>query len=272
MLVEHLNVADHLGKTVLMHALEQGNSTLVDHILTACQGKDQKEDATQTRSLINVVDISGRCPLHYLPNNKALVEKILSLEAVTFAHLSYKDSHGRTPLMLLAENGSVEVFEAVASKCTGQQFSQLIKERDNGGKTVLHYAAYWDRVNLIPFLVSYNLDVNSQDTLGNTPLHMAAEQNGIDVFTEMIKYGPNLEIRNQKGLTALEIMGRRLDPKQLSSLRIWCESYAKCDSVGKLCLVACFLTLGVGSALLARNSNGNNSGGNNSGGGPVKVK
>jgi len=50
----------------------------------------------------------------------------------------------------------------------------LVFSKDDVGATPLHYAAIWDRKDVVELLLAHGDEINAKDNLGRTPLCQAA--------------------------------------------------------------------------------------------------
>ena len=71
------------------------------------------------------------------------------------------------------------------------------------GKTPLHKAARYGRVDLCQILVDNGADVNARTTAGTTPLHWAAEEGYYKVVQFLLENGANVNSKNVNGDTPL---------------------------------------------------------------------
>lgn len=81
---------------------------------------------------------------------------------------------------------------------------------NENGKTVLHYASYYDKVDVISFMLEAfmlqtDAEINSIDSEGNTPLHIAAANNNISTVMFLLQNGSDITLQNHSGETARNI-------------------------------------------------------------------
>lgn len=87
---------------------------------------------------------------------------------------------------------------------------KLLNKQDQFGRTALHYAVLFRKLEAIAELLGFGADLNIQDLQGRTPFHFAAIKNNRDIFLKLMthKVNPNLrDIHERKALSYL------LDPK-----------------------------------------------------------
>ena len=64
-----------------------------------------------------------------------------------------------------------------------------IYERDEKGRTALHYAV---EVKIVRLLIEKGVDVNAADVRGHTALHLAITEKRLETVRELIKSGGNV--------------------------------------------------------------------------------
>ncbi|XP_076660567.1 ankyrin repeat domain containing protein 6 diego isoform X2 [Halictus rubicundus] len=117
------------------------------------------------------------------------------------------DENGRTPLLLAAGAGHVDVCEALLLREID------VNAADNTGVTPLQKAASEGHLEVVELLLKYNANVARQDTVyGDTPLHTSARYGHAGVTRILISALCRVSDQNKNGDTALHIaaaMGRR---------------------------------------------------------------
>jgi len=97
-----------------------------------------------------------------------------------------------------AEQGNLDVVKGLV-----EGNSQLIVAADSRGYTLLHKAAYNNRLNVVEFLLSKGADINALSSSGSTPLHGAASYGHIEVVRFLLDKGASPDIVNSGGYTPL---------------------------------------------------------------------
>ena len=91
---------------------------------------------------------------------------------------------------------------------------KLLTEKDNGGSTALHWAAYTSSEDVLLFLI--NLDyfnneerrkhfIDSQDSNGFTPLHLSITSRSSRIVLKLLQNGASSDIKDKKGKTPLTL-------------------------------------------------------------------
>jgi len=100
------------------------------------------------------------------------------------ADLSASDYKGRSPAMLAAAKGHYSVLSTLLTKCSKNENCKF-DQRDDNGKTALHYAAENGQVQVIQLLCN-RIPVHTQDNGGMTALMLAAARGHGDVISKLI--------------------------------------------------------------------------------------
>ena len=96
------------------------------------------------------------------------------------ADLETKDDYGDTLLLIAVKNDAPEnVIDLLLER--GANVHAVAKDE----KTVLHYAAQTDKVEIIKQMIESGLSVNKDDKDGWTPLHVAVHH-GCKVAAEVL--------------------------------------------------------------------------------------
>ena len=139
------------------------------------------------------LDAKGRGPLHLAASMKDT--KILT---------RFLDTT-KTPINAVDHMGQSPLFEAVEAqhlpsvKLLVAKGARVDLRTRAFGDTLLHRAAALGQVEMIKFLVSQGLGVNTQDLVGNTPLHTAVAPQSLEA---LLSLGARMELKNILGETA----------------------------------------------------------------------
>jgi ankyrin repeat protein len=80
-----------------------------------------------------------------------------------------------------------------------------VNAKDNDGRTPLHWASYWNCIEIAKLLLERGADVNAKDNVGWTPLHWASRYNRIETAKLLIERGADLEAKTNGGMTPLYV-------------------------------------------------------------------
>ena len=91
---------------------------------------------------------------------------------------------------------------------------QLIKDKDSGGSTPLHWAAYSNAEDALLYLINLNifknekekLDfINMKDYQDFTPLHLSVTSKSSRIVMKLLQNGASPEIKNKNQMTPLDL-------------------------------------------------------------------
>jgi ankyrin repeat protein len=116
------------------------------------------------------------------------------------ANLTARDEYfGRTSLHAAADFGRVEVSRLLL------QYKADIYSHDNKGQTPLHLAVQYGTVNGARLLLEHGADVNARDNRHNTPLFVALMNGHLEVAGLLVDHGANIDAVDDKGRTAFQV-------------------------------------------------------------------
>lgn len=128
-----------------------------------------------------------------------------------------RNNMGKTPLHYAVTNGRPHVI------------AWLIEEgadadaQDMTGMTPLHVAATLNRHKVAAFLIEARADLTVRDDFGDTPLHTAAMHGRMDVLRVFVEHGASLKVRNNEGFTAAGLARRYRKHDAVEYLEQWVE-------------------------------------------------
>ncbi len=114
--------------------------------------------------------------------------------------VSAKNRLGESLLYVAAENESAALMTALIE--AGAEINAVNRD----GETPLHWAAMTGTFLAVKALADAGADLDAQDLrTGNTALHAAASHNDIVLIHYLLSKNVRTDIRNNNGLTALEL-------------------------------------------------------------------
>ncbi|MCE1248630.1 MAG: ankyrin repeat domain-containing protein [Firmicutes bacterium] len=100
-----------------------------------------------------------------------------------------------------AKSGDLAKVKEILSKNP-----ELISTQNEDGKTPLHLAAGWGRIEVMKYLISLKVDINIRNKDGGTPLHVAASQGQPEAARLLLKSGADVNaVRTVGKATPLHI-------------------------------------------------------------------
>lgn len=92
----------------------------------------------------------------------------------------------------IEDNNIEAVYKLVYRKgqCDGdmRQDTRYIYDTDDKGRTALHWAVKYNRLNMVQLLVrGKDADINAEDKKGLTPLHLAARYEHLEIFEYLVE-------------------------------------------------------------------------------------
>ena len=98
-----------------------------------------------------------------------------------------------------ARYGDLEAIEDFVAIGKGE-------ERDDQGRTALHYAVAYDQGAAAGALIENGVDVNATDAMGNTALHFAAGYGRGSAVNALLTVGVDPSVKNKDGKTAKDLI------------------------------------------------------------------
>ncbi len=160
------------------------------------------DDAKEVKFLIsqglspNTIDSNGN-PMLVLAIKDRSYGVIDVLLAAKDMDVDLSNKQGETPLMYAAINGDLPLVKTLVLKNKAQL--------DHIGWTPLHYACAKGHLEVAQFLLSNGAMVDSLSLGGTTPLMMAVQSGNDYLVKLLLDKGANLQLRNEAGLTAIDI-------------------------------------------------------------------
>lgn len=212
-----VDVPTHIGTTPLMYAACHGHISVMRILLDA--NADPYKESWYGTSL-HIAAERGNC------------DSIVQLLTAGI-DVNIKDSHGRTALecaldmgrstamLLLLDRGANIVSSDLSSMLSeiiglmmrserkdlmrklDQQIVDAITRLGEGHTSLLGWAVCSDKLEVLRFLISHGVNVNSQDPSGQTPLHFATACSSTRNMRVLLEHGAEVDAQDKNGLTPL---------------------------------------------------------------------
>ena len=114
-----------------------------------------------------------------------------------------KDAEGRTLLMYAAMYDRYDVLQYLLAQKVD------IHAKDRNQYSALHFAVQADNVSTIKALIDAGADVNAKDRFGNNPLMRCNNGTSISTFELLLKNGANPLQENVYGMSAKDVFSTR---------------------------------------------------------------
>lgn len=209
------------GATLLNAAVQAGNATVTEEILTYLEDNVSKDELVR---YLAVQDSKGRCMAHYLFTQPHLLKRFGKK-----LPWRLKDKNGQTPLFALCRSydheqyhGMVDLALSLATRSQGDgQPLHLDDHVDSKGNTLLHIINDGKLANKL--LRHCDVDVNAPNDKRFTPIMVGSKYGRVDLVRTL--FGDprvDMTLKDFRGLSAVELakddeMRNRIDDLVLLS-------------------------------------------------------
>jgi len=147
-------------------------------------------------ALVNIVNVAGETALHWAVRNgdDDVSVKIALLLIQRGASVSVQDANGVTPLHLAIADG----HNRMTALLLQAQADPLLSTSDDA-LTPLHFAAIYNRPQVIRALSKAGVALNPRDDEGETPLHWASRANSKEALAALVALGADTSLVNADG-------------------------------------------------------------------------
>ncbi|KAL2089346.1 hypothetical protein ACEWY4_014034 [Coilia grayii] len=205
---------DSSGKTPLFHAISQGCEKTATVLLNAGAQVDSDVIARafnlNSKSMLSLLLQNAQSKMTAQSMNSALFRAvrrnlggIITALIDNGADVNTQDTQGYTPLLLAAELGNVEAFNALMGKKAN------LEGRLSNSITALHLAVQSGSVTITQVLLEKGVAPNITGPRDQTPLHMAALHNRPALVGLLLRAGAEVNTVTQDGHTALHLASQR---------------------------------------------------------------
>ena len=197
------SATNEIGLTPLLYAIECNNERAL-RVLLEYSGVNMEyrlPDNFAAYPYINKyegdsVNIGGATPLMFaiFKNNSRIVKELIDKGA----NVRAKDNEGNSVFLYACGFGDGNIIRMLL-----QKDKTLVNDKTpNGNLNGLHYAAAFNNLNTINFLIkNVDMNINERDSNGCTALYYAAYYAKKDAYNLLIKLGANKDIGDNYGVT-----------------------------------------------------------------------
>ncbi|MEI0581017.1 ankyrin repeat domain-containing protein [Brachyspira pilosicoli] len=197
------SATNEMGLTPLLYAIECNNERALRVLLeySDVNMEYRLPDNFAAYPYINKyegdsVNIGGASPLMFavFKNNSRIVKELIDKGA----NVRAKDNEGNSVFLYACGFGDGNIIRMLL-----QKDKTLVNDKTpNGNLNGLHYAAAFNNLNTINFLIkNVDMNINERDSNGCTALYYAAYYAKKDAYNLLIKLGANKDIGDNYGVT-----------------------------------------------------------------------
>ncbi|XP_055306536.1 serine/threonine-protein kinase TNNI3K-like [Sitodiplosis mosellana] len=167
---------------VLLHAIEQGNVSIVESFISKGINMSVQLD-------------NGKTPIHVAARKgHVVVVKFLIQHG---ADINAQTQDRETALHMAAYQGHAEIVKFLI------EHGANINAQTKDGWTALFRAEWQGHAEIVKFLIEHDANVNAQDKDGYTALHLAVQEGHVEVVKFLIEHGANVTAQTKNGYTPI---------------------------------------------------------------------
>jgi len=155
----------------------------------------------EQKANIEVCTNSGKYPIHLAAryNSADVIYKLIDSGADIFKlDRRYRGSFS------LAEDNKEHGTAVREVLCKALLSVKNLQTTDNWGRTALHYAAKWGKLEEVSELINRGANINVCTASSNSPLHLASLWNTPDIVSKLIEVGADSHKKNKLGEDAFK--------------------------------------------------------------------
>ncbi|XP_075222552.1 tankyrase isoform X2 [Lycorma delicatula] len=192
------------------------------HVATDLSHYDMMDTLLRSGTKVNALDALGQTALHRCAREDnvqacrillsySVDTTIVSLQGYTALQVATENVQKilqEPPAVLDLENQLLEAAKAGDSEQVQRlltAYPHIVNCRDLDGRhsTPLHFAAGYNRVDVVEYLLAHGADVHSKDKGGLVPLHNACSYGHYEVTEMLVKHGANVNVADLWKFTPL---------------------------------------------------------------------
>ena len=217
---EFMAAATEMGKSLMSQALDPESQAIMElfqnpeHADVLKEKMESLKEDPELKEMMEDIEQNGQ---------GALMKYMGDPEAMAKFGRKFQDIVKDIPALAEtaeAENNDEEEEEeeiddstVLGATCAGnvERLQEILKEgqdvnqRDEEGRTALHFAAGYGDLKCMEALLDAKADVNAKDNDSNPPLHFAAGYGFEEAAELLMKHGGDAKAVNKEGKTAVEV-------------------------------------------------------------------
>lgn len=164
--------------------------------------RQPKPDPHNDHNLKDMRDVDRRLFVAAAEGRAADVKRLIHSEG---ADVNAKCARGFAAMHAAAKSGHADLIFALNTDHKAD-----LEEKDNMGRTPLHWAAFSGNIEAIKTLMSLGANIEARDLAEETPLHRAAGWANLETVKTLYQFGADTEARDHDGHRPLDSARRHM--------------------------------------------------------------
>ena len=214
-------ISDNTNKETVLHmAINTNDNSLINPILFYCKSKLNEEEL---KIFINAKNNKGTTALHYacFYGNIETIKNLIQFGA----DITAETEKGLNVLHYAAQGNQPN---SLVYLYLFHRDSIFLEKADIGGSTPLHWASFSLSMEMVLYLINYNVNIDEQDKKGNTPLHLAVIKRSYKMVQKLLQKGALSSIKNKLNQLPKDIAKQKKE-KKIYNLLLKNEKHQFCN-------------------------------------------
>lgn len=201
--------------TVIHSAVFQDNVLIYNDIMKYLERVLSKEEL---KNLINKKNSKGVAPIHFasFKGRYEIIKDLISKGA---------DIYAKTERLLDVMHYAAQGNQPNSLVYFKEEYNFKLNEKDNGGSTPLHWAAYAGAESALLYLLNWDVNINEKDNEDFTPLHLAVVSKKLKIVKRLLQKGAIANQGKSKSPSPRELA----EKKKFYSIAIVLKDSEKCQ-------------------------------------------
>ena len=158
------------------------------------------------KSKIHPIVLKMGCTEKLMPDPAYLVpDDNIIIMLSTVDNINLQDAEGKTLLIYAALYERYEVIKYLLAQ------NADVQAQDKNQYTALHFAVQTNNVNTIKLLIEAGANVNAKEKFGNSPLMKCNNNTPKEVIEILLNNGADPTLKNNFGVSAADLLKNRID-------------------------------------------------------------